>query len=65
MKAFKFNASDDTDVHCYLWAPKTQPKAVIHIAHGMGEHAARYEWVADQLADAGYYIYASDHRGHG
>ncbi len=65
MKAFKFTASDKTDVHCYAWAPKTPPKAVIHIAHGMGEHAARYDWVASQLADAGYYIYASDHRGHG
>ena len=65
MNAFKFKASDDTDVHCYHWAPKTQPKAVIHIAHGMGEHAARYDWVASQLTDAGFYIYASDHRGHG
>ena len=65
MQAFKFPASDGTQVHCYQWLPEQPPKAVIHISHGMGEHAARYDWVAGQLASAGYMVYASDHRGHG
>jgi len=65
MNDFKFPASDGTLVHCYQWKPEQIPLGVIHIAHGMGEHAARYDWVASQLAKAGYMIYASDHRGHG
>jgi alpha-beta hydrolase superfamily lysophospholipase len=31
----------------------------------MGEHAARYRRVAGALTDAGYVVYANDHRGHG
>jgi alpha-beta hydrolase superfamily lysophospholipase len=31
----------------------------------MGEHALRYEHVARALCDAGYVVYAQDHRGHG
>ncbi|MFT6432751.1 MAG: alpha-beta hydrolase superfamily lysophospholipase [Candidatus Azotimanducaceae bacterium] len=65
MDEFKFPASDGTPVHCYQWQPVQSTRAVIHISHGMGEHAARYDWVAGQLANAGYKVYASDHRGHG
>ena len=39
--------------------------AVVQIAHGMGEHAARYARLAEALVDAGYVVYANDHRGHG
>jgi alpha-beta hydrolase superfamily lysophospholipase len=37
----------------------------VQIAHGMVEHAARYERFADALTKAGYAVYANDHRGHG
>ncbi|MCH8257342.1 MAG: alpha/beta fold hydrolase [Proteobacteria bacterium] len=58
-------ASDGTQVHCYRWNTKTDPRALIHIAHGMGEHALRYEWAAQKLNQAGYEVTANDHRGHG
>ena len=35
------------------------------ISHGGGEHSGRYEHVADRLTDAGYAVWALDHRGHG
>lgn len=38
---------------------------IIQIAHGMIEHKDRYEWVANALAQKGYIIAVSDHRGHG
>ncbi len=62
---FEFTASDGHKVFCYRWLPHANPRAVIHIAHGMGEHAARYDGFASRLVEAGYAVYANDHRGHG
>lgn len=42
-----------------------KPKAIIHINHGMAEHAERYGRFAKALSVAGYHVYAHDHRGHG
>ena len=47
------------------WSPDDAPRAVIQIAHGLAEHSARYERVAQALTAAGYVVAASDHRGHG
>ncbi len=62
-----FSASDGQALRLYQWEPDSspRPRAVVLIAHGMGEHAARYAWVAEQLCEAGYRVYANDHRGHG
>ena len=64
MESYFLSASDGHRVACYRW-PVDTPRAVIQIAHGMGEHARRYDWVARQLNDGGYSVVASDHRGHG
>ena len=48
----------------YEW-PVANPKAVIQIAHGLGEHARRYDAMAAALNRAGFSVYADDHRGHG
>ena len=48
----------------YEW-PVAEPKAVIQIAHGLGEHARRYDLMAATLNRAGFSVYADDHRGHG
>lgn len=42
-----------------------RPKAIVQLAHGIGEHAGRYTHVAAALNAAGYAVYADDHRGHG
>jgi alpha-beta hydrolase superfamily lysophospholipase len=42
-----------------------EPRGVVQINHGLAEHAARYALFASELADAGYHVYAHDHRGHG
>ena len=41
------------------------PKGVVQINHGLAEHAARYQAFAQTLNEAGYHVYAHDHRGHG
>ncbi|MBT7372336.1 MAG: alpha/beta hydrolase, partial [Gammaproteobacteria bacterium] len=64
MEHFSFPASDGHSVSCYRWIP-SDAKAVVQIAHGMGEYAARYDWVAQRLSEAGYVVFADDHRGHG
>ncbi|GAA4665941.1 alpha/beta hydrolase [Gordonia humi] len=49
------------DVH----RPDTEPVGVVFLAHGLGEHAARYRHVARVLTDRGYVVVAPDHAGHG
>jgi alpha-beta hydrolase superfamily lysophospholipase len=69
MKAdhFTFTADDWAKLFVYCWLPDNadEVKAVVHIAHGLAEHAARYEAVAAFLTANGYAVYANDHRGHG
>ncbi|MEO1628318.1 MAG: alpha/beta hydrolase, partial [Bacteroidota bacterium] len=38
---------------------------VVQIAHGMAEHAARYDRFAERLNREGMAVWANDHRGHG
>ena len=59
-----FTDAQGVVVHFYVWAPG-KPKAVVQLAHGVGEHALRYELLAQDLVAAGYAVYADDHRGHG
>jgi alpha-beta hydrolase superfamily lysophospholipase len=57
---------DGTSIALYTWPAPTQSiKAAVQIAHGMAEHAGRYDRFAQALTQAGYVVYASDHRGHG
>lgn len=42
-----------------------EPKAVICIVHGIGEHAGRYSRVADEFNSEGFAVCAMDLRGHG
>lgn len=42
-----------------------KPKAIVAIAHGMAEHAARYDEFAQALNHAGFLVQAIDHLGHG
>ncbi|GAA3640106.1 alpha/beta hydrolase [Microbacterium awajiense] len=45
--------------------PAHSPRAVVQLAHGVGEHAGRYAALIDALVEGGYTVYADDHRGHG
>lgn len=57
-------ANDGHKIQLYVWRPE-QPKAWVHINHGMSEHALRYAGFAQQLVNAGYAVVAHNHRGHG
>ncbi len=65
MKTEKFTSFDGTVLQCYLWADVRNPKGVVQIAHGMAEHARRYDNFASFLNRNGYIVFADDHRAHG
>lgn len=41
------------------------PRGVVQLLHGVGEHAGRYGALIGALTEAGFTVYADDHRGHG
>lgn len=51
------------------WTPElpegAPPRGVVVLSHGFGEHARRYDHVAQRFGAAGLVTYALDHRGHG
>ncbi len=60
-----YKSADGTRIVAYRWDPEGPPRAAVQLTHGMGEHARRYDHVARALNDAGFVVYAQDHRGHG
>lgn len=66
-ETFSFKTNGDTEISVYSWFPSSgiTTKGIVQIAHGMAEHSARYEDLAEVLTNAGYAVYANDHRGHG
>jgi acylglycerol lipase len=53
-----------TKLHMLSWRAAS-PKAVVAICHGVNSHSGRYLWTGEQLAAAGFSVYAYDHRGRG
>lgn len=61
----------------YTWRSKTgitvygqawladNPKAVVGIVHGMGEHSSRYNYLVDALTAANFSVVSYDQMGHG
>jgi alpha-beta hydrolase superfamily lysophospholipase len=63
--AFTVVAADGARIIAYRALPEGRAKAIVQIAHGMAEHAGRYQRLAEALTAAGYAVYSNDHRGHG
>ena len=61
---FEFVDAHGVTVHYYVWRA-ADPRGSVQIMHGVGEHALRYEEVAQHLVRAGWTVYADDHLGHG
>lgn len=62
-----FATADDVHLYQRKWLPRydVEPKAVVFLVHGLGEHGGRYEHVGRRLAQAGFAVFMVDHRGHG
>lgn len=60
-----FTSADGLTIFHQAWLPDGDPRAVVLLFHGLGEHSGRYAHVAAALVDRGYAVHALDHRGHG
>ncbi|MCA0457574.1 MAG: alpha/beta hydrolase [Chloroflexi bacterium] len=60
-----FKSVDGTTIYTESWLSDADPRAVVIIVHGVGEHIGRYQHVAPKFVEAGYAVYGLDHHGHG
>lgn len=63
--AFTLERPDGQRLAAYHWSGGGKPRAILVVAHGMGEHARRYPPALEPLIADDIDIYGIDHRGHG
>lgn len=61
---FALTSHDGLNLFAQHWLAE-QPRAVVAVIHGLGEHSTRYAHVAAHLNANGYAVSAFDLRGHG
>ena len=63
---FSYPSCDgEHSIHARRCVPDTEPKAIIQIAHGVGDYIERYDELMAYLAERGYLVAGNDHLGHG
>lgn len=60
-----WNSKDGKKLFTRIWEPESDIKAVLCLAHGIGEHTGRFHPVADYFTSCGYAMMGTDMRGHG
>ena len=63
-ETFFLKAADGVRIHVAK-SVSDEDRAVLVMAHGLGEHAGTFAYMAAKLNDAGIGTYQPDHRGHG
>jgi len=61
---FYLTAADGKQLFGISWVP-AEPRAVVCLIHGLGEHIGRYDHVANHFNRSGIAVYGIDQRGHG
>ncbi|XP_077496487.1 monoglyceride lipase-like [Amblyomma americanum] len=58
-----FKNGDGHSIACKSWKPDGEPRALVFMAHGFGEHChgPTYDLLARELAALGCYVFAHDH----
>ncbi len=54
-----------SDIYYRHWRAQEPARAVILLAHGLGEHCGRYQAFAEYFLERGISVVAPDHLGHG
>ncbi len=60
-----FKGIRNLNIYYQSWLPAEDPKAILLVVHGLGEHCGRYMNVVDHFVPLGYAVYGLDHIGHG
>lgn len=61
-----FKSFNERDmVQGWVYVPACEPKGIIQLIHGFGEHSRRYFHMIVAFMDAGFIVAADDHVGHG
>ena len=63
--SFTFPSADGLEIVAYRWEPRGEPRGIVQLTHGMGEHVQRYVPLAAALTELGFVVVGQDHRGHG
>ena len=65
-ESFTHTSRDGTSIFVHHWSPDYEVgRGIVHIVHGMSEHAGRYDALAESLTEEGYQVFGHDQRGHG
>ena len=66
IREISFPSANGRDtIKAWSYSPLGEPKAVVQIMHGFGEHSRRYLHIISKFNEAGYVVFADDHLGHG
>jgi acylglycerol lipase len=61
----RIDSSKGIKIFVRSWRAAAQPRAVVVICHGVNSHGGQYLWPANELAAAGFTVFALDLRGRG
>lgn len=59
------SANGRDEIQAWIHRPVAEPRCIVHVVHGLGEHSRRYLHLIGTLLDAGCVVVAGDHAGHG
>lgn len=60
-----YTTHDGATVFRQQWRPEADPRAVVCLVHGLGDHSGRFGHLAQRFTDVGFAVHALDMRGHG
>ena len=63
--SFAIHCADGHTMPVYGWLPDNEPRAILHICHGMAEYGERYREIAAYFVNEDIAVYVHDQRGHG
>lgn len=61
----RWQSFDGLRLYIKVWDPEKEPRALINLVHGLGDHINRYNELASAFVDEGYALIGMDLRGHG
>ncbi|WP_172633519.1 alpha/beta fold hydrolase [Coriobacterium glomerans] len=66
MEELKFQSANGSHQICaWIYTPLGEPRGIIQLIHGMGEHSRRYMHMIGSFLEAGFVVAADDHLAHG